>query len=165
MKRSCDQSAAVDPLPASHGESSLSQPPRIMVVDDERTIRLIVRRILEKDGYAVAEAENGAVALELYREFRPHLVLLDVMMPVMDGITACTHLQQIPGGTGTPVLMVTALAEQSLPAAQAAGAAGCIPKPVDWTELRRRIRRLLEAQQAQETDGLPARSAALPAAA
>jgi CheY-like chemotaxis protein len=133
------------------------QAARILVVDDERIIRALLRRVLEKDGYTVAEADNGAVALVVFQRFRPHLVLMDVMMPVMDGVEACAALQQFPEGERAPVLMVTAVADKSLALALAAGALGCIPKPIDWAALRSHIRALLQQPQ-EDANILPVRS-------
>lgn len=64
-------------------------PPLILVVDDEKTVRLVLRRAMEKEGYRVAEAEDGQHCLKFCQEIKPDLVLLDAMMPQMDGFTCC----------------------------------------------------------------------------
>ena len=68
----------------------------ILVVDDEDMIRSLLRLILVREGYEVMEAENGEDALSMVREEKPDLVLLDVMMPGMDGFTVCERLRQSP---------------------------------------------------------------------
>jgi CheY-like chemotaxis protein len=79
-----------------------------LVVDDDEGIRSLFRRALTDDGWTVDEAENGAIALELAREHRPDLVLLDLMMPVMDGFEFVMHYRQLEGCRVTPIIVVTA---------------------------------------------------------
>jgi PAS domain S-box-containing protein len=81
---------------------------RALVVDDDEGIRSLFQRSLEEDGWIVDEAENGAVALDLAEKNRPDLVLLDLMMPVMDGFEFVMHYRQIDGCAGTPIIVVTA---------------------------------------------------------
>ena len=81
---------------------------RALVVDDDEGIRSLFRRALTEDGWKVDEAENGAVALEKVFEKRPDLVLLDLMMPVMDGFEFVMHFREIEGCEGTPIIVVTA---------------------------------------------------------
>jgi len=86
-----------------------SEPPKILVADDDKTMRLLLRRAMEQERYQVVEASNGEECLQEYQRQQPHIVLLDAMMPVMDGFTCCTHLQALPGSDRTPVLMITGL--------------------------------------------------------
>ena len=81
---------------------------RALVVDDDEGIRSLFQRSLEEDGWIVDEAENGAVALDLAGRNLPDLVLLDLMMPVMDGFEFVMHFRQLDGCGGTPVIVVTA---------------------------------------------------------
>jgi CheY-like chemotaxis protein len=81
---------------------------RALVVDDDEGIRSLFRRALTDDGWSVDEAENGAIALELAREHRPDLVLLDLMMPVMDGFEFVMHYRKLEGCGETPIIVVTA---------------------------------------------------------
>jgi CheY-like chemotaxis protein len=81
---------------------------RALVVDDDEGIRSLFQRSLAEDGWTVDEAENGAVALELARKNRPDLVLLDLMMPVMDGFEFVMHFRKLGGCTKTPIIVVTA---------------------------------------------------------
>jgi len=79
-----------------------------LVVDDDEAIRSLFQRALTDDGWSVDEAENGAIALDLARENRPDLVLLDLMMPVMDGFEFVMHYRQLEGCRQTPIIVVTA---------------------------------------------------------
>jgi two-component system alkaline phosphatase synthesis response regulator PhoP len=86
-----------------------SSPYRILVVDDEPHIVQILKFTLEKEGYQVFTAENGQLALELVQSVQPHLVILDIMMPVMDGYETCRcsppraiPLRGLKGSRGAP---------------------------------------------------------------
>jgi PAS domain S-box-containing protein len=81
---------------------------RALVVDDDQGIRSLFQRALSEDGWTVDEAENGAIALELAKKTRPDLVLLDLMMPVMDGFEFVMHFRKLEGCRLTPVIVVTA---------------------------------------------------------
>jgi diguanylate cyclase (GGDEF)-like protein len=123
---------------------------RILVVDDDRGMRVALRNILEQTGYRIQEAANGEMALALCERKIPDLVLMDAMMPVVDGFEACTKIRQLPGAAQLPILIVTALDdEKSIERAFAAGATDYIPKPVHFSVLRRRVGRLLEAGRAE----------------
>ncbi len=112
-------------------------------------MRIQLRRAMEQVGYQVAEASDGEEGLAAYTRLHPDIVLLDAMMPVMDGFTCCTQLQSLPGGDRTPVLMITSLEDQeSVDRAFEAGAIDYITKPIHWAVLRQRVRRLLQASQA-----------------
>jgi sigma-B regulation protein RsbU (phosphoserine phosphatase) len=142
--------------------------PLILVADDDRFTRILLRQILEQDGYRVQEVGDGEQCLAAYRKTRPDMVLLDALMPVMDGFTCCTHLQALngddfPNGEGdsfdspseyasrTPVLMITGLNDQeSVDRAFAAGAVDYVTKPIHPPVLRQRLRRLLEASWAEK---------------
>jgi PAS domain S-box-containing protein len=123
----------------------------ILVVDDDRMMRRMVRRALESRGYAVEEAEDGAQALSAYERLQPDIVLLDILMPEMDGFATLARLQALPGGDRTPVLMITAFDDKaSVDRAFEAGATDYITKPIHLEVLRHRVHRLLRARQAEE---------------
>lgn len=123
----------------------------ILVVDDDKFMRLQLRRVMEQAGYQVAEANNGQEALSAYTRLHPAIVLLDVLMPVMDGLTCCRQLQTLPGGDRTPIVMITALEDrESIELAFDAGASDYITKPIHWAVLRQRVRRLLQASRAMQ---------------
>lgn len=123
--------------------------PTILVVDDDRLTRLQLRRAMEQLGYQVTEAENGEQALAAYTQLQPDLVLLDALMPVMDGFTCCRKMRSHSYlGDRTPILIVTALEDsKSVDLAFDAGATDYITKPIHWAVLRQRVRYLLQTSQ------------------
>jgi CheY-like chemotaxis protein len=80
----------------------------VLVVDDDAGTRALMRGILERDGWTVAEAENGRVALEMTSRERPSLVLLDLRMPVMDGFEFVAELRRRPDAGRIPIVVMTA---------------------------------------------------------
>ena len=134
---------------ATAGAVAAQQKPIILVADDDRTIRLLFRRALEAAGFIVVEAENGAVALSTFERCKPTVTLLDVMMPVMDGFTACAALRKTEMGRHAPVMMVTALEDGvTIQRAYDAGTTDFITKPVNWTILVQRLRYMIRADDA-----------------
>lgn len=124
--------------------------PTILIVDDDPQARRLIEKMMRKDQYLTHQAENGQAGVEAFQRIRPDVVLLDAMMPVMDGFEACAHIQKLPGGTRTPVLMITSLDdESSIQKAFNAGAMDYITKPIRWSLLRQRIHRLLRTQKAE----------------
>jgi len=122
----------------------------ILVVDDSKYMRFKLRQVLENDGYTVIEAENGVQALSAFEQYRPEIILMDCMMPVMDGFSACTRLQELPGGDHVPVIMITKLDDdKDVDLAFKAGATDYITKPIHWAVLRHRVRRMLHARHAE----------------
>lgn len=125
--------------------------PLILVVDDDRSTRIILRLILEQDGCEVVDVENGQECLNAYLARKPDMVLLDAKMPVMDGFTCCAELQKLPLGSSTPILMIAGLDDQaSVDKAFEAGAMDYVTKPIHPPILRRRLRHLLEASWAEQ---------------
>lgn len=123
----------------------------ILVVDDDRTLRALLRLAMEEEGYQVAEASQGEQCLAEFSRLQPAMVLLDAVMPVMDGFECCTQLRQLPAGEHTPVLMITVLDDgDSVDRAFEAGATDYITKPIHWAVLRQRVCRLLQGTQAQQ---------------
>jgi diguanylate cyclase (GGDEF)-like protein/PAS domain S-box-containing protein len=121
----------------------------VLVVDDDRMTRLLTRETLEQGGFGVEEAGDGQAGLAAFEQFRPDLVLLDVMMPVLDGFEACAALRRLEGGNRVPVVMMTGLDDsESINRAYEVGATDFITKPVAWPMLVHRVRYLLRAHQA-----------------
>jgi two-component system KDP operon response regulator KdpE len=119
----------------------MEQERKILIVDDESGLRELVRINLEHDGYGVIQAENGAQGLELVREHLPDLVIMDVMMPEMDGWEACRRLREF---SQVPVLMLTARVQsQDIVTGLDSGADDYLLKPFNMDELMARVRALL----------------------
>ena len=129
--------------------SALSKKPVVLVVEDERTQRMILRAALERDGFEVAEAIDGLDGLRAFDDIRPDMVLMDVRMPGMDGFAACAALRRRPGAERLPILMLTILNDiESINRAYEAGATDFITKPVAWPVLGHRLRYMLRASNA-----------------
>lgn len=119
---------------------------RILIADDDRSMRLALMNMLDSDEYDLHEVENGQEALEYCTKNMPDLVLLDAMMPQMDGFNACEKIRTLENGGHIPILIVTALDdEESIERAFKVGATDYPPKPLHFAVLRQRISRLLHA--------------------
>jgi signal transduction histidine kinase len=107
--------------------------------------------VLEQAGFVVEEAADGEQALAAFVRAQLDIVLLDVMLPAMDGFTICATLRTLPGGEHTPVLMVTGLGDtESIRRAYEVGATDFIAKPLNWEILSHRVRYMLRASRAME---------------
>ena len=125
--------------------------PLALIVEDDRFMRMQLTTVMEQDGYQVVEASNGEEALTAYTRYQPDVVLLDAIMPIMDGFTCCRQLQKLPRGASTPILMITSLNDEtSVDLAFDVGATDFITKPIHWAVLRQRVRRMLQASRATE---------------
>jgi putative two-component system response regulator len=112
----------------------------ILIVDDEPAGRHTLESILEGQGYNIEMAENGAQALEKTRQFLPDVILLDVMMPGMDGFEVCRRIRSDPLLAEIPIIMLTALDDRkSLLSGLESGADDYVTKPYDRYELRARL--------------------------
>lgn len=112
----------------------------ILIVDDEAVGRYTLESILEEQGYRIEMAESGVEGLEKSRQLLPDVILLDVMMPGMDGFEFCQHIRQDPVLAEIPILMLTALDDRkSFLRGLEAGADDYITKPYDRYELRARL--------------------------
>ncbi|CAD5965570.1 Phytochrome-like protein cph2 [Planktothrix tepida] len=120
--------------------------PVILIVDDEKTLRLVLRRAMEREGYRLMEAATGEECLEICQQFRPDIILLDAMMPGIDGFSCCQELKHRLGENCPPILMITILEDQaSVDLAFEVGATDYITKPIHWAVLRQRVRRILQS--------------------
>jgi two-component system KDP operon response regulator KdpE len=114
---------------------------KILIVDDEAGLRELVRINLEHEGFGVVQAENGVQGLEAVRESQPDMVIMDVMMPEMDGWEACKKLREF---SQVPVLMLTARVQsQDIVTGLDSGADDYLLKPFNMDELMARVRALL----------------------
>jgi DNA-binding response OmpR family regulator len=118
------------------------QPIRVLVADDEQTTRLLMTAALEKAGYEVVLAADGAEALQRFGERSCDVVLLDVEMPGLDGFETCERLRR-QAGKELPIAMVTGMDDvESVERAFRAGATDFISKPINWALIGHRVRYL-----------------------
>jgi signal transduction histidine kinase len=130
------------------GTGMLNHGAVILVIDDEPTQRLLSRQALEQRGYRVEEAESGEAGLALARQLKPELILLDVMMPGMDGFEVCRQIRTDADLGRTPVVIVTALEDlESIEIGFRAGATDFIAKPIVWPLLGYRLQFALRAAE------------------
>lgn len=123
--------------------------PLVLIIDDDLSMRLAMQASMVKAGFEVVMAENGKEGIELCRRREPNLVLLDVVMPGMDGFATCLSIRNLPCGEFTQILMVTGLDDvESTERAFKAGADGFISKPINWVMLGHRGRYMLRAGKA-----------------
>lgn len=123
----------------------------VLIVEDDRFMRIELRYMMEGEGYEVAEASDGEEGLAAYTRLNPDIILLDAIMPVMDGFTCCLKLRSLSSGSRIPILMITGFEDrESVELAFKVGATDYVTKPIDWAVLRQRVRRLLEASRAIE---------------
>jgi len=125
---------------------------RVLIVDDNRQIRRMLRRHLMKKEYDISEAENGIMALAEVEKALPDLILLDVMMPGMDGFEVCKRLKQNPASSDIPVIFLTAKSEDDdVIAGLELGAVDYVTKPFSHKELMTRVNTHLELKAAKDT--------------
>jgi DNA-binding response OmpR family regulator len=127
----------------------------VLVVDDERSIRMLCRVNLSASGMDVLEAEDGMTALELARRERPDLVLLDVMMPDVDGWTVARELADDERTREIPIVFLTARAESAdKRMGQQLGGVGYIVKPFDPVAIGDFVERVIERVERGEREQL-----------
>ncbi|WP_310423563.1 PleD family two-component system response regulator [Chamaesiphon sp. VAR_48_metabat_135_sub] len=120
---------------------------RILLVDDDLVVRAKVSESLEQDGFKVILAKNGNDGITAYQEHHPDLILVDAVMPILDGFEFCEQLKNL-GERLTPILMITSLDDNdSVDRAFASGATDYITKPINLSILRQRVRNLIRQSQ------------------
>ena len=121
---------------------------KVLVIDDEKDIVSLLRYHLEKAGFQGLEGTDGTVALRLVREHHPDLLILDLMLPGMDGLEICRHLRQDAATARLPILMLTAKAEEvDRVVGLEVGADDYVVKPFSPRELVARVRAILRRAQ------------------
>ncbi len=132
---------------ASNSSNNLRKP-LILIVDDDRSMRTLLHLAMTEEGYDVVEAKNGEQCLGECQLQKPDAILLDAVMPDMDGFTCCDKIRQLRGGELIPILMITVLDDQkSIDQAFNCGATDYITKPIHWAVLSQRMRRLLATNE------------------
>lgn len=120
----------------------------VLLVDDDPLIRMQLRYYMEMEGYAVAEASNGQEGLDIYTKLHPDLVLIDALMPVLNGFECCARLTEHTGSEGVPILMLSSLEDrESVDRAFAVGATDYVTKPFQWAILRQRVQHAITQSQ------------------
>ena len=123
---------------------SEDQTKTILLVEDTEDNRFMMRRLLEMSGYAVIEATNGEEAVQLAESERPQLILMDLSLPVIDGLAATRAIRKLDGFKETPIVAVSAHDTSDFQSeALAAGCNSYITKPIDFSQLEALIARLL----------------------
>ncbi len=127
---------------------STAHVPLALVIDDDAVVRMFVREALEVSGLQVMDTETSARGLELFAAHRPDIVIMDVMMPGMDGYTTCSKIRGMVGGSRIPILMMTSLDDaHSITKAYEQGATDFITKPLNPTILAQRVRYMLRSSR------------------
>lgn len=122
-------------------------PSRVLIVEDEQNILLSLEFLLGKEGYAVSTACDGAAALRALQEQTPDLVLLDVMLPLIDGFELCRLIRENPALRGTRIMLLTARGRDSeIARGLALGADNYLTKPFSTRDLMEKVRSLLSGE-------------------
>lgn len=125
---------------------------RILYVEDNFQNRILIKRVLEAEGYTVIEAENGKMGLDLAVSGKPDLILMDINLPDIDGYDCTRRLRQMDGVSRVPIVALTANAmEGDKEKAMSAGCNGYIAKPVDIDKLPTQIAQYLKASGPKPT--------------
>jgi CheY-like chemotaxis protein len=127
---------------------------KILHIEDDQFSRLLVRRILEREGYTVLEAEDGLTGIQVAQEQAPHLILMDIHIPGLDGYETATKLKSMPALANTPIIALTASQvpgdrERSL----ISGCDGYIAKPIQPAALAAQVRAFLEGKRETLDEG------------
>jgi two-component system cell cycle response regulator DivK len=120
---------------------------RILYIEDDFQNRVLVRRVLEASGYAIVEAENGPMGLQLAQEIVPDLILMDINLPEMDGYEVTSRLKNLETLTHVPIIAMTAnVMKGDREKTLAAGCDGYIQKPIDVDLLPEQIKQFLASK-------------------
>lgn len=147
--------AVSDPKRAGPGDEA-RRVAHVLVVEDDPSVRDVVRRYLERDGHRVSLAPDGDVGLHLARTLQPDLIVLDVMLPYLDGLAVCSALREVDR-SAVPIIMLTALGEEDdRIAGLTIGADDYVTKPFSAKELALRVGSVLRRSD-PESNGLGGR--------
>jgi len=121
----------------------------ILVVDDENSLRTLVAEILSSEGYEVIQASDGLEALEMARQYRPSLILSDIMMPHMSGLELITALRQHPSTASIPVILLSAAYILPPDQTNPKGVAAFLAKPFDIATLAALVEKVSSQSEVQ----------------
>jgi len=126
----------------------MSEQKRILLIDDHQTVFRLLEAIVRIKGYKLLYAESGQQGIVMARQEQPDLILLDVMMPDIDGFKVCQYLKENDGTKEIPIMFLTARgAEDDLETGRKAGADGFMTKPFQTIEVLKQIEKLLAAKK------------------
>jgi CheY-like chemotaxis protein len=132
------QNRGIDPVDGHDGV-------KVLLVEDTEDNRQMMRRLLEMSGYRVVEAINGVEAVKLASEEKPRIILMDLSLPLIDGLTATRRIRSLPGLSQVPIVAVSAHDTADFHSeALAAGCNAYVTKPIDYPELEEVVNRLLQ---------------------
>ncbi|HWP20441.1 MAG TPA: EAL domain-containing protein [Burkholderiaceae bacterium] len=134
--------------PPLHAGAEEERPPSVLLVDDDEVNLMLTSTALRERGFSITVASSGPQALRLLADWSPDVIVLDAIMPGMDGFTVCRELRQLAGFHSTPVLMLTGLDDEaSINRAYEAGATDFFVKSTQWSLLAGRLRYLLRSSR------------------
>ena len=123
---------------------------KVLIVDDDRSMRVALQNVLAADGYEIESVSDGVEAVQRCEAGMPGLIILDAIMPNLNGFDACRKIRMLKGGKHVPILIVTALEDDaSIEQAFDSGATDFISKPIHFAVMRQRVSRLLKASRAE----------------
>ncbi len=129
----------------------LSDRPTVLIVDDDPNLRMLLSYALEQEGYDTIEAQDGMEALKIVEQQPPTVILMDSVMPQLDGIACCMKLQESYQAKCPPIIFITALSDVKLiDRAFQSGARDFVTKPIHWPILKERLKRILEFVRLQQ---------------
>ena len=131
----------------------MSQPAKILIVDDTLSSRILLGDLLELNGYTVLSAASGQDALNILKTEAPDLILLDVLMPEMNGYQVCRKIRENPAMQTRPIIMMTGLdPAEEMAKGREAGATDIIVKPIHLANLLERLKSLLVTDRDERAD-------------
>ncbi|OUS09185.1 hypothetical protein A9Q90_04220 [Gammaproteobacteria bacterium 54_18_T64] len=137
--------------PIANPEEIHQQKHKLLIVDDDRTIRLALKNIFTEQAFHIFEARDGEQAIAFCKQDTPDLILMDAIMPEVDGFDACKTIKALPNFNDIPILMITSLDDDTaINKAFSSGATDYITKPLNFTVLKERVSRLLQANRVEK---------------
>lgn len=147
------QAAANSDSLTHHVQAQPESSTTVLIVDDDSAMRLLLCVAMQREGLQIIEASGGQECLEIFQQQRPDLILMDAVMPGVDGFTCCAALRETTEGEDIPILMITSLDDpDSVNRVFEAGATDYLPKPIHWALLRHRVQRLQDMLKRQQAE-------------